>query len=288
EEEGTQQAWGAATAAFARGEPELARSHLHRVAAGGSQQAKDELQLGGQLPSANPGESQLAVGTFGDEESLNGEAGSEGPKGLPSNEPDGHPGVGSEALTPPQSEAVEEELHVPNDLESLLKERLGDELYEQLWHDSVESMAELVGIDPELVKAAGPEGAAALAGVVTFRHFRVQLHRNLVNQLINRLGRAGHKQLESKLLAKLAFQNSLGPDHERYSMSNRELLDANAWNEMALPYWRALDSLFGALPGGTLPGRMLPGLFVKGLESNIADRNRILRRRGVEVDEPAR
>ena len=301
EEEETQQAWDAAAAAFAKGEPELARSHLRRVAAGGSHDAEDRLRRGMQLASTSPGESQLAVGAFSDDEPLDGEPAKEGARVLPRlaadghpgiggryDEPDGHPGVGPEVPALLQNEAVEEELRVPDNLESLLKERLGDELYEQLWHDSVEGMAELIGIDPELARAAGPEAAAALAGVVTFRHFELPYQKNMVNQLIRRLGRAGHKELESKLFAKLAFQNSLGPDHERYSMSNQELLDANAWDARVLPYWRALDSLTGALPGGTLLGRMLPGLFVEGFKSNMAGRNRILRRRGVEVDEPAR
>ncbi|WP_119169054.1 hypothetical protein [Algihabitans albus] len=284
EEEDSRETWSRAAAAFAEGRPEFAREFLRRFVADGPRRPGGTSEASSLRAASDLRETELAVGLLEDGRTSDPAVENGGSLGAPRQDPDDRPDRRPETNGPPEDQAVPDDLQVPQDSEALLRELVGDELYDQIWFGSIETMAREMDIDLELVERAGPEGAAALAAVALFRHLEIQLHKNKVNHLAVALGRRGHKQLESKLLARLAFQNSLGPDHERYSATNQELLEASAIDAKALPFLRALDSLVGKAPGVSLVAKAIPQLLIGGLENSIADRNRIIRARSGETD----
>ncbi|WP_421707098.1 hypothetical protein [Algihabitans sp.] len=284
DEEEVRETWSRVSTAFAEGEPELARTVLRRFAAGGPPRPAAEPEAPSQRAASSPREMDLAVGLFeeGDAVGPTGEdrAFPEAPEPEPDTLTDPTPQPGPQ----PDAQEAPDRVQIPEEAEALMRDLVGDELYDQIWFGPIETMAREMDIDLELVKRAGPEGAVALAAVALYRHFNIPLHKNRVNHLAVALGRRGHKQLESKLLARLAFQNSLGPLHEPYSMTNQELLAANEFEAKTLVYWEALAASLRIVPGVSRVGKAIPRLFLHGFKNNIANRNRILRERGVEVE----
>ncbi len=184
----------------------------------------------------------------------------------------------------PLAEAQNSELGAPQlhaEMEARLRQLVGDKTFEQIWYRDAYGMARLMDIDPRLVEAAGAEGTTALAAAAAFSQIP-QRERILVNKAIQAVDRAGHGKLAFQLRGLIGSQNSLGKDHNRYAMTNEELLAAN----------RADERMLAIIDGARVPLRFLPlppqvrvpvgvmlAVFRYGLRNNLAKREAMIEER---------